>query len=173
MLAQSQITTMTNPSESDFTSRDPASDPAAENDANDGRLRRVAQRASTTAAETWQTTKERTGIAREKTEIFLRENPVPTIVGALVLGVVIGWALRHATAEDEEEIDVPSGLGKIGLGSLSLPFLWPFLKSVKEKYDDSAETVKEGVERGVDRLREIDVKRYTKPLRKRWKSWTD
>ena len=90
-----------------------------------------------------------------------------------MLGVVIGWALRHATAEDEEEIDVPSGLGKIGLGSLSLPFLWPFLKSVKEKYDDSAETVKEGVERGVDRLREIDVKRYTKPLRKRWKSWTD
>jgi hypothetical protein len=161
---------MTNPSEDDFTQHDPASEPAVE---NDGRLRRVAQRASTTAAETWQTTKERTGIAREKTEIFLRENPVPTIVGALVLGVVIGWALRHATTEDEEEVAVPARLGRLGLGSLSLPFLLPFLKSVKERYEDSAESVKEGVERGVDRLRDIDVKRYTKPLRKRWKSWTD
>lgn len=160
---------MMNPSEGDLA---PESDPAME---NDGRLRRVAQRASNTAAETWQATKERTGVAREKTEIFLRENPVPTIVGALVLGVVLGWALRYATAEDEDEEEVvtPSGLGKLGLGSLSLPFLWPFLKSVKEKYEDSAETVKEGVERGVDRLRDIDVKRYTKPLRKRWKSWTD
>lgn len=147
-----------------------ASDPAS---VNDGRLRRVAQKASSTAAETWQTTKERTGLAREKTEMFVRANPVPTIVGALVLGVAIGWALRYATAEDEEEIAVPPSLGKLGLGSLSLPFLWPFLKSVKEKYDDSAETVKEGVERGVDRLREIDVKRYTKPIRKRWKAWTD
>jgi hypothetical protein len=165
-----------NASEGDFTQHDPeasmspASDPAL---VNDGRLRRVAQRASSTAAETWQTTKERTGIAREKTEMFLRENPVPTIVGALVLGVAIGWALRYATAEDEEEVAVSSSLGKLGLGSLSLPFLWPFLRSVKEKYDGSAETVKEGVERGVDRLREIDVKRYTKPLRKRWKAWTD
>ena len=140
---------------------------------SDGRLRRVVQRASNTAAETWQTTKERTGVAREKTEMFLRENPVPTIVGALLVGVAIGWALRYAVAEDEEEIAVPGRLGRLGLGSLSMPFLWPFLKSVKERYEDSAETVKEGVERGVDRLRDIDVKRYTKPLRKRWKDWTD
>jgi hypothetical protein len=135
---------------------------------NDGRLRRVADRATSAAAETWQTTKERTSVAREKTEMFVRQNPVPTIVGALVVGVVIGWALRHATAEDEEEVVAP-GLGRLSLGSLSLPFLWPFLKSVKEKYEDSAETVKEGV----DRLREIDVSRYTKPIRKRWKTWTD
>jgi ElaB/YqjD/DUF883 family membrane-anchored ribosome-binding protein len=158
---------MMNPSEDDLA---PESDPAME---NDGRLRRVAQRASTTAAETWQATKERTGIAREKTEMFLRQNPVPTVVGALLVGVVLGWALRYATAEDEEEEILTPSLRKLGIGSLSLPFLWPFLKSVKEKYDDSAETVKEGVERGVDRLRDIDVKRYTKPLRKRWKSWTD
>jgi hypothetical protein len=44
---------------------------------------------------------------------------------------------------------------------------------VKEKYEDSAETVTEGVKEGVDRLRDINLKRYTKPLRKRWKAWTD
>ncbi len=135
---------------------------------NDGRLRRVAQRASTAAAETWQATKERTGMARERTEVFVRENPVPIVVGALLAGVAIGWALRYATAEDEEEIVAPK-LGGLGLSSLSLPFLWPFLKSVKEKYEDSTETLKDGV----DRLRDIDVAKYTKPIRKRWKAWTD
>jgi hypothetical protein len=163
---------MMNPSEGDFTQRDPAPSVSAEPNPiseNDGRLRRVAQRASSTAAETWQSTKERTGLARERTEMFLRENPVPTIIGALALGVALGWALRYATAEDEKEIAAPAGLGRLNLGSLSLPFLWPLLKSVKEKYDDSAETVKEGV----DRLRDLDVKRYTKPLRKRWKAWMD
>ena len=66
---------------------------------NDGRLRRVAQKASTVAGDTWQQTKEKAGVARERTEFFLRENPVPTIIGALALGLAVGWALRYATAE--------------------------------------------------------------------------
>jgi hypothetical protein len=40
---------------------------------------------------------------------------------------------------------------------------------VKRKYEGSAEAVKGGV----DRLKDIDVDRYVKPLRKRWKAWTD
>lgn len=108
-------------------------------------------------------------MARERTEVFVRENPVPIIVGALLAGVAIGWALRYATAEDEEEIAVTPKIAGLGLSSLSLPFLWPFLKSVREKYDDSTETLKEGV----DRLRDIDVAKYTKPIRKRWKAWMD
>ena len=57
-------------------------------------------------------------------------------------------------------------LGNVHLGFLSLPFLWPFVKSLKEKYRDSAEAVKEGV----DRARNLDIHRYTKPIRKRWKA---
>ena len=91
------------------------------------------------------------------------------IVGALALGIALGWALRYATAEDEEET-LPAKLrGGMGLGAVSLPSLWPFLRSVKEKYDDSAESLKGGV----DRLRDIDVAKYTKPIRKRWKAWMD
>lgn len=161
-----------NPTESDFMQDDPlASIPANEdqNLENDGRLRRVAQKASTVAGDTWQQTKEKAGVARERTEFFLRENPVPTIIGALALGLAVGWALRYATAEDEKEVEMESPLGRVNWSFLSLPFLWPFLKTVKEKYEDSAETVKDSV----DRLRDIDVKRYTKPIRKRWKSWRD
>ena len=143
--------------------------PNEDQNLDDGRLRRVGQRASAAAGDKWQQTKDKASAARDRTEFFLRENPVPTIIGALALGVAVGWALRYATAEDEKELELESPLARMNWSALSLPFLWPLFKSAKEKYEDSAEAVKEGV----DRLREIDVKRYTKPMRKRWKSWTN
>ena len=167
-----EFSSMDNPSESDFMQDDPlaAMQPTDDyNSENAARTRRGLPAASTSASEKWQQTKEKASAARERTEFFLRENPVPTIIGALALGLAVGWALRYATAEDEKEVEIESPLGRVNWSFLSLPFLWPFLKSVREKYEDSAETVKDGV----DRLREIDVKRYTKPIRKRWKTWTD
>lgn len=169
-----------NPSESDFTNDEPLaamdSGGIPNPDGGTTRWRRGAESASGAAAETWQQTKQKASLARQRTEYFLRENPVPTIIGALAVGIAVGWALRHSIGEDEEEIEVDSPAGNLNWSFLSLPFLWPFFKSVKEKVEDSAETVKEGVER----LRDIDVKRYTKPMRrytkpirKRWRAWTD
>jgi hypothetical protein len=108
---------------------------------------------------------------RERTQTFVRENPVPIIVGALVVGLAAGWALRYSMRE-EKELDVKTPIGNLNWSSLSLPFLWPFFKSVKEKYEDSSDTIKGAVRDGVDRMRKVDVGDYTKPLRKRWKSWT-
>ena len=130
--------------------------------------RRTAQKISTAAGETWAQTKQRAGNARERTELFLRENPVPTILGALIIGLGIGLAIRYASAEEEKKVEVKTPLGNVHWSFLSLPFLWPFFKSVREKYEDSAEAVKERV----DRVRNVDLHRYTKPIRKRWKSWT-
>jgi hypothetical protein len=113
--------------------------------------------------------REPAGTVRERTEFFLRENPVPTILGALVLGLAIGLAIRYASSSVEREVEVKSPWGKLNLGTFSLPFLWPFFRTVKRKYEDSTEAVKDGVER----LKEIEVDRYVKPLRKRWKAWTD
>jgi hypothetical protein len=105
---------------------------------------------------------------RERTELFLRENPVPMIIGALAAGLVIGFAIRYASRSDEKEGEIKTPLGRINWSIFSLPFLWPLLREVREKFDDSTEAVKEGVARVTD----IDVDRYTKPIRKRWKSWT-
>jgi ElaB/YqjD/DUF883 family membrane-anchored ribosome-binding protein len=163
---------MTNPRENDFMQDEPLSDmPSSANAGNDegSGWRRTAQRASGVAGETWQQTKQKAGVARERTEVFVRENPVPIIVGALAVGLAVGWALRYATAEDERELEVQSPLGNVNWSFLSLPFLWPFFKSARARLEDSAETLKDGV----DRLRDIDVKRYAKPIRKRWKAWTD
>ena len=132
----------------------------------EGRLRRTAHKVSAAAGDTWAQTKEKAGMARQRTEFFLRENPVPTILGALALGLAIGLAIRYASNAEEKEIESKDSLGDVHWGFLSLPFLWPFFKSLKEKYRDSAEAVKEGV----DRARNIDIHRYTKPIRKRWKA---
>jgi hypothetical protein len=102
---------------------------------------------------------------REQTELFLRENPVPMIIGALAAGLAIGLAIRYASRSDEREMEIKTPLGRINWSVLSLPFLWPFVRGVKAKFEDSADAVKESV-------KSIDVDRYTKPIRKRWKSWT-
>src|SRR5213594_2899095 len=117
----------------------------------------------------WDETKEKAGRARERTEYFVRENPVPAILGALGIGIAIGLAIRYASAtERKTEIEVKSPLGDLNWSLLSLPFLWPLFKSAREKYEKSAETMKDGVKR----LKKIDVNRYAKPIRKRWKAWT-
>ncbi|HET9418966.1 MAG TPA: hypothetical protein VFO30_06460 [Chthoniobacterales bacterium] len=127
------------------------------------RVRRTAPAAAAPTSDSWARVKARTASARERTEVFLRENPVPTILGALGIGLAIGLAIRYASAAREEE-KTPA---RINWSVLSLPFLWPFLRSVKDKYDESTDALKEGV----DRVRNIDMQRYTKPIRKRWKSW--
>jgi hypothetical protein len=97
-----------------------------------------------------------------RTELFLRENPVPIVVGALAAGVAIGLAIRYASRPEEKVINTP--VGRINWSALSLPFIWPLFRSMKEKIEESTDAVTDGV-------KGIEFGRYTKPLRKRWKSW--
>lgn len=110
----------------------------------------------------------RANYARERTELFLRENPVPMIIGALAAGLAIGFAIRYASRKDEKEVEIKTPLGRINWSVFSLPFLWPFFREMKEKIEDSADAIKDGVAR----VKDIEVDRYTKPFRKRWRSWT-
>jgi len=137
------------------------------------RFQETKERVAAVASDTWQQTKQKAGVARERTEFFLRENPVPTVIGALAIGLAIGLAIRYSTEASERETEVRSPLGDVNLGMLSLPFLWPFFKQVRRRYEDSAEVVKDSVRDGVGRLKKVDVDDYVKPLRKRWRSWTN
>jgi hypothetical protein len=161
---------MINPNGDEFTEDDPlAASMRPSEEGTAGRLRQAAGKVSTAADEAWQQTKEKAGNARERTEFFLRENPVPTVIGALILGVAIGLAIRYASSSAEKEVESKSPLASADLSLLSLPFLWPFFKAMRRKYEDSADVVKGGV----NRLKEVDVDRYVKPLRKKWKSWAN
>ena len=134
-----------------------------------GRVRQAADKVSHIAGDAWEQTKERASVARERTEFFLRENPVPTVLGALAIGVAIGLAIRYSSSSAEKEVESKSPLANVDLSILSLPFLWPFFKSLRNRYEDSADAVKDGVER----LKKVDVDRYVKPLRKKWRAWAN
>jgi len=162
---------MINPNENDLTRDEPQLQPREEEPGSSGReqFRRATRKISTTMSQTWDGTKEKAGRARERTEYFMRENPVPTILGALGIGIAIGLAIRYASAtERKTEIEVKSPLGDLNWSLLSLPFFWPLFKSARERYEKSAEAMKDGVKR----LKKIDVNSYAKPIRKRWKAWT-
>ena len=117
-------------------------------------------------SQTWDQTKDKASRALERTEHFVRENPVPTILGALGLGIAIGVAIRYAApGERKHEIDVKSPLGDFNWSVLSLPFLWPLFKSAREKSEDV-------MRNGVKRFKKMDVEGYVKPIRKRWRAWT-
>ena len=169
---------MINPNENNLTRDEPLPpqvQPGEQEIASGGReqFRQATSKFSTAVSQTWDETKEKASRARERTEYFVRENPVPTILGALGLGIAIGLAIRFASASERKaEIEVKSPLGNLNWSVLSLPFLWPLFKSAREKYETSAEAVNEAVKDGVKRLKKIDVDRYAKPMRKRWKTWT-
>ncbi|HEY0725085.1 MAG TPA: hypothetical protein VGD41_14030, partial [Pyrinomonadaceae bacterium] len=86
--------------------------------------------------------------------------------------LAIGLAIRYSSESAKRETEVKTPLGNVDLSILTLPFLWPFLKSVRHRYEDSADVVREGVREGVGRLKKVDVDQYVKPLRKKWRSWT-
>ncbi|MBA3387393.1 MAG: hypothetical protein H0T95_12405 [Chthoniobacterales bacterium] len=171
---------MINPNGEDFTKDNPLPSPmqpgeaafSGESTQSTPRFQEAREQVSTVASDTWEQTKQKAGVARERTEFFLRENPVPTVIGALAIGLAIGLAIRYSSESAEREAEVKSPLGDVNLGMLSLPFLWPFFKRVRRGYEDSAEVVKESVRGGVDRLKDVDVDSYVKPLRKKWRSWT-
>ena len=167
-----------NPNENDLTGNEPLPtqlQPHQEQSGPTGReqFRRATQQVSTEVSQTWDQTKEKAGRALERTEHFVRENPVPTVLGALGLGIAIGLAIRYAApTERKREIEIESPLGKINWSVLSLPFLWPLFKSARKRYEKSADVVADAMKDGVKRLKKMDVERYAKPVRKRWKAWT-
>src|SRR5881227_1478560 len=149
---------MINPNENNLTRDEPLPtpvQPGAEEIGPVGReqFRRTTNKISTAMSQTWDETKEKAGRARERTEYFVRENPVPTILGALGIGIAIGLAIRYASpTERKAEIEVKSPLGDVNWSILSLPFLWPFFKSARKKYEDSADAVADAMKDGVKRL---------------------
>ena len=161
-----------NPNENDLTRDEPLPaqqfQPREEDIGTTGReqFRRATQEVSTEMSHTWGQTKGKTSRALERTEDFMRENPVPTILGALGLGIAIGLAIRYAApSARKREIEVESPWGKFNWGVLSLPFLWPLFKSAREKSGDI-------MRNGVKQLKKMDVEQYAKPIRKRWRAWT-
>lgn len=135
------------------------------------RLEEGARKFSGAASDTWDQTRQKAVIARERTEFYLRENPIPAVLGALALGLAIGLAIRYASRPEEPTpLTVRNALKNIDWRGMSEPAM-PFLRRARRGYDASAEAVTDAVREGFDRVKDVDVDSYVKPLRKRWNSW--
>lgn len=128
------------------------------------RISEGARKISHAAADTWDQTRQKAVVVRERTEFFLRENPVPTVLGALALGLAIGLAIRYSSRPEEPSVSLKRALKEFDWNSVAPAFLPGLMKSVKRGYADSAEAVKDKL----DRVKEVDVEEYIRPLRKRW-----
>jgi ElaB/YqjD/DUF883 family membrane-anchored ribosome-binding protein len=98
--------------------------------------------------------------ALHRADMYVRQNPVPTVLGALALGFLIGVLVRsseptprsrwNAAREDAEDQlrDLLSSLAKKG----------------KKAYMKSASAVREGISDAADAARNIDMDDYTDPV---------
>src|SRR5207237_1295583 len=68
-----------------------------------GAFQRRDRSAAGTASEAWEQTKEKAGAMKIRTEIFVRRNPIPILLGALGIGIGIGLAIRYASTTDTKE----------------------------------------------------------------------
>ena len=168
----SEFRDMKNSNGDNFTENDPMSETefGSQTEGRSGRVAEGARKFSSAASNTWDQTRQKAVVVRERTEFYLRENPIPTVLGALALGLAIGLAIRYASRPEEPPpVSVKRALKEVDWkAAMSMPFLWPFFRSVKRGYEGSTEAVREGIER----VKEVDVDDYVKPLRKQWKRWT-
>jgi ElaB/YqjD/DUF883 family membrane-anchored ribosome-binding protein len=166
-----------NPNENDLTRDEPLPAHVQPREEDIGatrreQFRRATEQVSTEMSQTGDQTRVKARRALERTEHIVRKNPVPTILGALGLGIAIGLAIRYAAPERKREIEIESPWWKFNWSVLSLPFLWPLFKSARKRYEESVDVVADAMKDGVKRLKKMDVERYTKPIRKRWRTWT-
>src|SRR4030095_976352 len=110
---------MINPNENDLTRNEPLPTQLQSGEEQIGsggreQFRRASSKITTAMSRTWDETKDKAGRARERTEYVVRENPVPTILSALGLGIAIGLAIRYASASEQKtELEVKSPLGNL------------------------------------------------------------
>jgi hypothetical protein len=96
------------------------------------------------------------------TENYVRGNPIPAILGAVAVGIVIGLVARSLERQREPEPirDAVNDLRAI---------LKPFAKKTRKVYADSSHAVHDAVNQAVERARDLDVEHYTDPVAKWWK----
>ena len=95
------------------------------------RLQERARKISSAASDTWDQTRQKAVVVRERTEFFLRENPVPTVLGALALGLAIGLAIRYSSRPEEPQLTLKRALREIDWSTISPAFLPGLMRSVK------------------------------------------
>jgi len=107
--------------------------------------------------------------ALHRADVYVRENPVPTILGALALGFLIGVLVRSSEPTPRSRWNDARDDAQDHLRDL----LSSIAKKGRKAYKKSASAVRDGLSDATDAARNIDLDDYTDPvtswLGKLWK----
>ena len=106
--------------------------------------------------------KHRTQDLVREAESYVRGNPVPAILGAVAIGIVIGLVARSLEREREPE-PIRDALDDLRA------MLKPLAKKTRKAYANSSHAVHDAVNHAVERARDLDVEHYADPVAKWWK----
>ena len=97
-----------------------------------------------------------------ETENYVRGNPIPTLLGAVAVGVAIGLLARALERQREPEPlrDAVNDLRAM---------LKPLAKKTRKAYADSSHAVHDAVANAVERAKDLDVDDYVDPVARWWK----
>ena len=114
--------------------------------------------------------------AFHRADVYVRENPVPTILGALALGFIVGLLIRpteptpRSRWEDARDSARDFG-GDVEDQLRSL--LTSIAKKGKKAYKKSSAAVRDAIDEATDAARDIDVEEMADPVtswfRKLWR----
>lgn len=98
---------------------------------------------------------------------FVHQNPVPAIVGALVIGFVLGLLARSPEKPTSRLDDLRSRLEESESDLRTL--LGQITKQAKKKYKKGSGVVRDSLDRAADVVNDIDVDDYIDPASKWFK----
>ncbi len=132
-----------------------------------GALQEKGSELTSSAAETWGRTRDKAQDLLKTSGHYIRENPIPMIVGAITAGLAIGLLVRYVEKSrcQEEDIQEENSDRDLGIKAAMVPLLWPIFKAIKGQYDSSTAAAKKVFRRS----KRFDIESYVKPIVKKVK----
>ena len=139
--------------------------------------RQAAQSVQQTARDFTDAAKTRSAQFVENRKAQINRDPTTALLEALVIGFIIGLLVRllesskdsRTTRNINVEHKPTLEEAKFHLGSLFLPFVWPFYRGARRQYHRSAEKVQDTY----SKVKETDLRKLGKKSAKKVEQWVD
>jgi len=100
------------------------------------------------------------------TDRYLRENPVPAVLGALAVGFAIGLLTRLV---DQERRPTPVRDAVDDSADVLRSLFTPAARKTRQAYRQSASAVRDAIDHVAEKASDIDVDDYVDPVTKWWR----
>lgn len=110
--------------------------------------------------------KERSQELTDRADHYVRENPVPALIGAVAVGFALGLLARSIEPSRRHE-PIQDCLDETGSFLESL--FTPLAKKSRRAYSRSSKAVHNVVDAAASQIRDVDVDDYVDPVVKWWK----